>query len=345
MRATFTDLQDALREALRDLLSDHAGSAVVRAAADDDDGFDADLWGLLVDMGVTDLPSTVERGVVAEELGRVVAPVPYVEHEVAVAALRASAPDHGLLADMVSGDVRAVYAAGQVVGIEDGAAHGRLMAVPHAATATHLLLDADDGDRQVLAVIDLAAARRQILRTMDRTRPLADVVLDTTPAMVVGQLATTSAGIDGGVQAAATLTAATLYAHDLVGVGQTCLDMGVAHARTREQFGKLIGTYQAVSHRLVDMFVALESARSHAYHAAWAVAAEEDVAPLAASQAKAAASHAAVVCAQGAMQVHGGLGFTWEHDLHLYLKRAQSGAAQVGGVPDHKRRIADLIGV
>jgi alkylation response protein AidB-like acyl-CoA dehydrogenase len=120
--------------------------------------------------------------------------------------------------------------------------------------------------------------------------------------------------------------------------------MAVAYARDREQFGRPIGTYQAVSHRLVDMFVALESARSHAYHAAWAMSAGADVAALAASQAKAAASDAAVACAQGAIQVHGGIGFTWEHDLHLYLKRARSGSAAWGTASTHRRRIADLIG-
>jgi alkylation response protein AidB-like acyl-CoA dehydrogenase len=336
MRATFTDTQDALREAVRDLLSDHAGSAAVRATAFDGDGFDADLWNLLVSMGVTDLPGAVEQGIVAEEIGRVVAPVPYVEHQVATAAL-AAAEGHDLLAQFTSGDALGVYAAGQVVRLEDGTLHGRLAAVPHAAAATHLLVDADDGDQQVLAVVGADASKRETLPTMDRTRPLTDVVLDAAPAVLAVP------GVVAGAPAA--LTAATLYAHDLIGIGQTCLDLGVEHAGTRKQFGRLIGTYQAVSHRLVDMYVTLESARSHAYHAAWAVAAGENVAELAASQAKASASRAAVVCAEGSIQVHGGIGFTWEHDLHLYLKRARSSAALAGATSQHLRRVADLIGV
>ena len=337
MRATFTDTQDALREAVRDLLSDHAGSAAVRAAAFDGNGFDADLWALLVSMGVTDLPGAIEQGIVAEEIGRVVAPVPYVEHQVATAALAAAEGDD-LVGQMASGEVLAIYAPAQVVRMEDGNLHGRLAAVPHAAAATHLVVDADDGDQRVLAVVEADAVKRETLPTMDRTRPLADVVLDAVPAV----LAVPGVVVAG---APAALTAATLYSHDLIGVGQTCLDLGVEHAKTREQFGKVIGTYQAVSHRLVDMYVALESARSHAYHAAWAVAAGEDVAELAASQAKATASRAAVVCAEGAIQVHGGIGFTWEHDLHLYLKRARSSAALAGATSHHLRRIADLIGV
>jgi alkylation response protein AidB-like acyl-CoA dehydrogenase len=333
VRATFTDTQDALREAVRDLLSDHAGSERVRSVALDGDGFDAELWSLLLQMGVTDLPGVVEQGVVAEELGAVVAPVPYVEHVVAMAALAGA--DRELAADLASGAALAVYATGGPVHLDDGGLHGRLAGVPHAAAATHLLVDAIDGDARILAVVDAEATKREVLPTMDRTRPLADVVIDGAPAVLV---------TDGaGAAERAALVAAALYAHDLVGAGQRCLEMGVEHARTRRQFGKLIGTYQAVSHRLVDMYVALESARSHAYHAAWAVSAGEPVARLAASQAKAAASDAAVLCAQDAMQVHGGIGFTWEHDLHLYLKRARSGSVLWGTASQHRRRIADLI--
>jgi alkylation response protein AidB-like acyl-CoA dehydrogenase len=337
VRATFTDTQDALREAVRDLLADHAGRDRVRAVALDGDGFDADLWSLLTQMGVTDLPGLVEQGVIAEELGRVVAPVPYVEHVVAVSALTAVAPGHELLSPLTSGAAIAVYAAGQPVRVDDGAVSGRLVRVPNAAAATYLLVDARYGDRPALAVVEADATSRKALPTMDRTRPLADVAIDGVPATLVA---------DGDASAAggqAAQVAATLYAHDLIGVGQTCLDMGVEHARTRAQFGKVIGTYQAVSHRLVEMYVALESARSHAYHAAWAVSAGEAVAQLAASQAKAAAADAAVLCAQDAIQVHGGIGFTWEHDLHLYLKRARSGSVLWETASEHRRRIADLI--
>ncbi len=336
MQAAFTDTQDALREAVSDLLADHATSESVRATALDGAGFDADLWAYLVAMGVVDLPGTVEEGVVAEELGRVVAPLPYVEHVVALAALRYVEPEHEVANALAAGDAIGVYAAGAVLRLEGGAAHGMLPRVPHGGTATHLLAVADDGARQVLVVLDAAETTRTTLPTMDRTRPLADVTVDGVGALVVGVA-------DGHAPAA--LVAATLYAHDLVGVGQACLDMAVAYARTREQFGRPIGAFQAVSHRLVDMFVALESARSHAYHAAWATAVGDDVAALAASQAKASASEAAVACAQGAIQVHGGIGFTWEHDLHLYLKRARSGSALWGTASEHRRRIADHAGV
>jgi alkylation response protein AidB-like acyl-CoA dehydrogenase len=336
VRATFTDTQDALREAVRDLLSDHAGSARVRSVVFDGDGFDTDLWYLLVDMGVTDLPGAVEQGIVAEELGRVAAPVPYVEHLVATAAIAAVAPDHELLASLISGDAVAVYAGGTAL-LDNGNLHGRLIGVPHAAVATHLVVEAHDGREQVLAVVETASTKREAVPSMDRTRPLAEVVIEGAPATLV---AGAGAAAPGGP---VTDVAATLYAHDLLGVAQTCLDMGVEHARTRWQFGKPIGTYQAVSHRLVDMYVALECARSHAYHAAWALSVGEAVAPLAAHQAKAAASDAAVLCAQDAIQVHGGIGFTWEHDLHLYLKRARSGSVLWGTASQHRRRIADLI--
>ena len=144
---------------------------------------------------------------------------------------------------------------------------------------------------------------------------------------------------------AAQLFGAVALASELVGVAQATLDMAVAHARLREQFGRPIGSYQAISHRCADMFVALESARSHAYYAAWAVATGAADAELAAARAKASASDAAVFCAQSNIQVHGGIGFTWEHDAHLYLKRARAGAGALGTAAAHRRRIADLMGV
>lgn len=336
MQAAFTDTQDALREAVADLLGDRASAEQVRSVALDGTGFDADLWARLVAMGVTDLPGAVEVGVVAEELGAVVAPVPYVEQQVALAVLRGVDPGDELIDAMTAGDAIGVFAADDVLSFAAGAVEGSLAHVPHGRAATHLLTVATDGDRQVLVVFDATAATRSALPSIDRTRPLAAVHADGVAARVVGAL--DPAGAVGA-------NAATLYAHDLVGVARRCLAMAVAYAGEREQFGRVIGTYQAVSHRLVDMFVALESARSHTYHAAWALAADDDVAALAASQAKASASDAAVACAQGAIQVHGGTGFTWEHDLHLYLKRARSGSVLGGTASRHRRMIADLVGL
>lgn len=228
MQAAFTETQDALREAVTDLLGDHATSERVRAVALDGDGFDGELWSRLVAMGVTDLPGAVEEGIVAEELGRVAAPVPYVEHVVALAAARAVAADDDLVGTLADGDAIGVFAVSDVLRLDDGAVHGTLQRVPHGLAATTLLALADDGQRLVLVAIDADATSRTALSTMDRTRPLADVAVDCA-ADVIGSVDGNTI-IDG--------VTATLYAHDLIGVGQACLDMGVAYASEREQFGR-----------------------------------------------------------------------------------------------------------
>lgn len=338
MQATFTDTQEALRAAVGDLLGDHATPEKTRAAAFDGVGFDPELWRRLVAMGVTDLPGSVEESIVAEELGGVVAAVPYVEHQVATALVAATDNGHPLLDHLRTGERVAVWATDTQLVLVDGRLEGTLRRVPHAQAATDVLaiVSGDEGERVV--AFDLADATVQALATMDATRPLFDLTVTTSPEWI---------GAPGGPPPdthGVRAYAAMLYAHDLLGVAQRCLELGTEYARTRSQFGRVIGSYQAISHRLADMFVEIEVARSHGYHAAWAVGAGEPVAELAVSQAKAATSVAAVRCAEGAIQVYGGTGFTWEHDLHLYLKRARSSAACYGSAEEHRRRMADLMG-
>jgi alkylation response protein AidB-like acyl-CoA dehydrogenase len=129
-------------------------------------------------------------------------------------------------------------------------------------------------------------------------------------------------------------------AAEAVGVAQRAMEMGVQHASEREQFGRRIGVYQAVSHRLADVFVAVEGARSLAYWAAWAVANESDDVDAAVAAAKAAASEAAVEACEAAIQVHGGIGFTWEHPLHRFYKRALGTSAWLGWPSEHRARVA-----
>jgi hypothetical protein len=320
MDVTFTPEQEALRAAVRDLLADHAPREHVRAVAASETGSDLTLHDRLVALGAADLPGAVELGVVLEECGRTLAPVPLLSAVgIALPALDAAGAAE-LVAATRAGTARPVLAFGDEP-------------VPDALVATHVVrADGDD-----LVVAEAGTCTMTPLETMDTTRRLARVA--------GGTPATTLAGRARDALAAARRHGAVALAHELVGVGQACLDMAVAHASAREQFGRPIGVYQAVSHRCAEMFVAVEAARSLTYFAAWALDAGDERAELAASQAKAAASEAAVTAAQGCIQVHGGIGFTWEHDAHLYLKRARSGAALLGSASRHRRRIADLLGV
>ncbi len=319
MDVTYSEEQQALRDAVRDLLADHCTPAHVRAVAAGPTGADLALHRRLADVGVLELPGAVELGIVAEQTGAALLPAP--TWSVAAVALPALAACDG------EGELSAAARRGDAVPVLvlDGL-------VPEAHVATHLLV-ADDGE---LGVAEAGACAVEVVPTMDATRRLCRV-------RVTG--ATTPLGPARPALDAARLTGAVTLAAELVGVAQACLDRAVAHARTREQFGRPIGSYQAVSHRCAEMFVALESARSLTLYAAWAVAEGAADATLAVSAAKAAAGAAAVACAQSAIQVHGGIGFTWESDLHLYLKRAQSGAALLGTPAEHRRRVADLLGV
>ncbi|MGH8900073.1 MAG: acyl-CoA dehydrogenase family protein [Egibacteraceae bacterium] len=340
MDVTFTEEQEALRDAVRDLLGDHCSRERVRSVMESETGADLGLYQRLAQMGVTDLPSLVELGVALEECGRALAPVPLVSAAGIAAPALAAAGMGVLLADLRAGQAVPVLALEGEATLGDGIVRGVFHRVPEAHVATAIVVVASDEDGPRLVAVDAVDTPVEAHPTMDATRRLCTVRLEGAPVTAAGP-----AGEGNVALEAARLHGAVALAHELVGVGQACLDMAVTHAKTREQFGRPIGTYQAVSHRCADMFVALEAARSHAYYAAWAVQEDTPDAALAASQAKAAASDAAVACAQGAIQVHGGIGFTWEHDLHLYLRRARSGAALLGTASDHRRRIADLIGV
>jgi alkylation response protein AidB-like acyl-CoA dehydrogenase len=318
MDVTFTPEQDALRAAVRDLLADHSTRERVREVSGSETGSDPSLYRRLAELGAADLPGMVELGVVLEECGRVLAPVPI------VSAVGIALPALAAAADELAGQVRTGTAI-PVLAVD-------LDLVPEAHVATHVVwADGDD-----LLVAEAGDCAVEVLETMDSLRRLCRVSTE-------GVQRQRFAGAARAALAAAHRQGAVAVAHELVGVAQATLDMAVAHARQREQFGRPIGAYQAISHRCADMFVAVESARSHAYFAAWAIDAHDPGADLTASQAKASASHAAVVCAEGCIQVHGGIGFTWEHDAHLYLKRARSGAALLGTASQHRRRIADLL--
>ncbi len=327
MDVRFTEEQQALRDALRDLLGDHSTIERVRAAGDGPSGVDASLHRRLLDLGVGELPGLVELGIVMEECGRMLAPAPLVATFGCAVALLRVAGGEALTAATRRGDAIPVAVLDREVAVSpSGVATGTLPHVPYAEVATHVLAPArlDDGGT-ALAVVAVADAAVEALPTMDRTRRLSRVRVDGAPAQLLGRDQLGPEDL-----ARARRWAFVGLAHELVGVAAAALQRAVEHAKTREQFGRPIGCFQAVSHRCAEMFVALEEARSLAYYAAWAVDAGADDADLAAAQAKVAAGATAVSCVQSSIQVHGGIGFTWEHDLHLFLKRAWWGEGAFG---------------
>ncbi len=312
MDFSFTDEQEQLRREARTFLADRYPFERVAELADSDAGWDPGSWKELAELGWIGVSAPEEAGgaglgfmeeaVLFEELGRALYPGPYFS-TVALALPELPAE---LASEAVSGNVR-----------WSASLDGSL--VPDLAIVDRVLV-ARDG--KLLAV----PSEGDALATMDSTRRL-------------GRLAD---GLDGEEVGDATalermrVRAFAALALEAVGMAQRALELAVEHANTREQFGKPIGIYQAISHRLADSYQLTELARSLAYWAAWAVSVGDEEAPLAARAAKAYASDVAVTVCEYAIQAHGGIGFTWEHPLHRYYKRAEW-IQSYGGFPAEQR--------
>jgi alkylation response protein AidB-like acyl-CoA dehydrogenase len=314
-----SDDQQALRDAARDLLDDLASSAHVRAHLASGAPYDAALWKAVVDQGWMGIAvpedagglglGAVELAVVLEEVGRHAAPIPFFESVLALHALHAAGEPVGAL---LGGDTIGCVAWGGVP----------VSAAP-AATVCVVL---DDGG---VRAVDLASPPPRE-SAMDQTRALAFV--------------DSSGGRPLAVPADLLLDWAAMGASALLlGGAQQVLDMAVEYAKDRMQFGKPIGSFQAVKHRCADMLVDVEGMRSTVYYAAWALSAEDRDASIAASTAKVWCADAGPRVIASGLQVHGGIGFTWEHDLHLYLKRAQYDALIFGDASFHRQRLAQLL--
>jgi alkylation response protein AidB-like acyl-CoA dehydrogenase len=366
---TFTDEQAELRKAVRKFAADNFDEQTVRRLMESEPTFDAKAWGRLgAELGVLGLSvpeadggvggSLVDQAVAVEELGATLACGPlfgtvYLAIPALVAASAGSARDV-LLAELVEGRRTAAFAVVDGAGAFDpgavtvtadksGDGHtltGTVPRVVDAAAADDLLVAATGPDGIGLFAVDAAGAgvHRTPLATIDLTRPMANVEFSAAPAQLV-------AGPDEAerVIAHALHVGSALLAVEQVGAAQHLLDLAVDYAKTRWQFGRPIASFQAVKHRLADMLVDLEHARSAAYHAVWALADGSDDPALAASIAQATCSAALSKIAADAIQVHGGIGFTWEHQAHLYFKRATTDAALLGTAEQHRSRVADLV--
>jgi len=212
-------------------------------------------------------------------------------------------------------------------------------AVPDVGSVERVVVVARAADRVGLFLVDLAEHPEVVrpLPTVDRTRRLGELRLDGTPAEPVGT------GPAAPVLRTIRRRALSLLACEAVGVTQRALDVAVEHARTRTQFERPIGSYQGVSHRLADVYAALALARSLAYRAAWCVSVDDPAADEAVATAAVAAARAAVGGCESAIQAMGGIGFTWDHPLHRYYKRAQWIAAFDGAPAAHKAELAALL--
>ncbi len=371
MNFAFSDEQEELRTSVRRFLAEKSPETEVRRLMDTTDGYDPAVWSQMADqLGLQSLTipeefggsgfSYVELIVVLEEMGASLLCAPFFS----TVALGANAL-------LTSGDVEAKktylpgIASGETIatlaitedngkwdfsGIECAAEksgdgwvlNGHKMFVIDGHVANLIVVAARTAAGVSLFAVqgDAAGLVRTPLPTMDQTRKQARLEFSATPAVLIG--------VDGGAEAGLSKTldlAAVALAAEQVGGAQRVLDASVEYAKTRIQFGRPIGSFQAIKHKCADMLLEVESAKSAAYYAAWAAAEDSDELPVVASLCKSYCSEAYFHSAAENIQIHGGIGFTWEHPAHLYFKRAKSSELLLGDPAYHRELLAQRIGI
>jgi alkylation response protein AidB-like acyl-CoA dehydrogenase len=358
MNFDLTDDQRAIQSTARDFLADrYKLEEVRRLALEDERGFTDDQWSEIVGLGWPGLAideddggqglGIVELAVVFEQLGYALAPSPLFSTTAAGLVLAAStdADQRGRwLAPIAAGERRGTVAlydeqplrtpiAGEAE-FEGGKLTATRSFVPEAASADTIVVVAT-GDHAFVVEADAPGVTIEPLDSLDPTRRLFKVSFDGAPAEALE--------IEMDAFERAHRAAVVALAAESVGVAQRALDMAVAYAKERKQFNTPIGAFQAVSHACAQMLLETEGARSAVLYAAWALDSAPDEARAAASLAKAYASDAGWRVTASALQVHGGIGFTWEHDLHFFLKRARANAALWGDARWHRERIGAVL--
>jgi len=370
MNFAFTPEQDMLRQAARAYLEDKVPLPRVREIMETEERIDRAVWADVAGMGwlAMAIPERfggagygfVELGIVMEELGRALTPVPFLSTVLVAELILArgnEAQQATYLPLLGSGEMIGALAVVEEGGAWDAApattarVHGDTIAVTgekfhvldgHVADLFVVAARGEEGTDLVLVPAATPGVTASRVETMDQTRPQATVTFD-----VEVPLANRLGAPGTGASALERLydRAVTALAFEQVGGAQRCMEMSVAYAKERYQFGRPIGSFQAVKHMCADMLVAVESARSAAYYAGWAASADEEelrvVAPVAASY----CSEAYFQIAANTIQVHGGIGFTWEHDAHLFFKRAKTDELLFGTPARWRATLADRLGL
>ncbi|MEM7408757.1 MAG: acyl-CoA dehydrogenase family protein [Myxococcota bacterium] len=371
---TYSDEQEEFRSVVRRFLDDHSPPTEVRRWMEDDAGFDPAVWRRLCDdlgVGGLHLPeayggqafSAVEQSIVLQEMGRALLCSPYFGSIV----LAATAIAHGAtdaakkerLPDLANGSQRAALAFAEqtsawsphdvaMTATADGAdfrLDGSKRFVVDGHSADGLVVVArvpgstgTDGLSLFWVAGDADGLERRRLESLDPSRKLAQLDFAGVRAAALGAPGTAAGALDHTLD-----LACIALAHEMVGGAERVLETTVEYAKTRVQFGRPIGSFQAIKHKCADMLVDVELAKSTAIHAAAAAAEGAEDLPLLAALTKALVSDAYRTAATESIQIHGGIGFTWEHDCHLYFKRARSAAILLGDATHHRERMARLL--
>jgi len=365
MNFDFSDDQKFLRGEARKFLDAHCTTQVVRGVLNDEArSYDEDLWRAVAGQGWLGTAIPEEHGglglgrmelcVLAEELGRALAPIPFAStlyfFAEAVLTHGDDAQKAALLPRIAAGELIGCIAtvegpgaltASQVkASVDGGKLSGEKIPVTDGDVAHQALVLARDGGRLSLFLVDLngAGVARETLKTLDPTRGAAKLTFTGAPAVRLG-------GAGEGLEIVEDVNnrAAVLLAFEQVGGADQALEMAKDYAKNRYAFGRPIGSYQAIKHKLADMYVKNELARSNAYYGAWALDTGAAELPIAAASARVAATEASWFAAKENLQTHGGIGFTWEMDCHLFYRRAQQLGLVAGGAKQWKERLVSQL--
>jgi alkylation response protein AidB-like acyl-CoA dehydrogenase len=355
----FSEEQQMLRDAVASWLKDRLPEGRVAELATSDEGWEPDSLREMAGLGWTGLALPEDAGgsgmgfldeaVVIEELGKALWPGPYLTSVAFAAPALRESPAH--LARIAGGEAATLawaepdgpylFADLESVGTKASSSNGGWTltgtkdVVPDLGACSFVVVAARASEGLGLWVVERDAAEVTVVPTVDATRRLGRLELDGTPAELVVE-----PGAAGEVLERLRLRALAALAVEAVGVASTAVSLARSYVGERKQFDKPIGAYQAVSHQVADAYMAVELARSLAYWAAWCVDEDDAQAPVAVAAAKSSAGEAAVTACEKAIQVHGGIGFTWEHVLHRYYKRAQWIATFEGAAARHRETVA-----
>ncbi|MEH6591848.1 MAG: acyl-CoA dehydrogenase family protein [Halioglobus sp.] len=362
MNFEFSEEQLFIRDQARNFLSQESTAQVVRSILDTPEPYHRALWQQIVELGWTAMAIPEEFGglgmgylelcVVAEELGRSLAPVPfsssvYLATE-AIKTLGSQEQKQYYLPRLATGELIGTLASSEGLGalavkatVSGNSLDGEKKPVPDGDIADFAVLVAlDESGHQRLYLADLNApgVTRSTLSSMDPSRSQARLLFE---GASVSQLGENTHGEEALSQLLD--KAAVLFAFEQIGGGQAAMDMGIAYTKQRFAFGRPVASFQAIKHKFADMFVNLELARANAYYGAWAMSCDAPDFPLAAATARVSASDAYYQITRENIQAHGGMGFTWEFDCHLYYRRSQLLSGIVGTQPHWKEAVASRL--
>ena len=360
MNLDFSDDQKFLQEEARKFLEKEGALIRNRNVLENESYIDTELWKKIVELGWTGIRipeeydglglGHLELCVIAEELGRFLAPVPYSS---SVYLFTESIINYGseeikkeFLPKLVSGDIvgtlavteelHAPSASNIQVTYESGKLNGKKIAVPDAKVSTHALVVAKSTKGISLQIVDLSSEGVLIehQETIDESRGHFSITFNNAEAQLIGD------EVSGWeIYESIINQAAVLFSYEQIGGSQASLDMAVNYAKERYAFGRPIGSYQAIKHKLADMYIALTLAKSNCYYAAWALSTDSSDLPSASATARVSATKAYQLCSKENIQTHGGNGFTWEYDCHMFYRRSKLLSLNIGSLNNWKEKL------